>query len=523
MSASHTINLGMSWRWFMGVCLVGACLLTFTLMRGLALERHDRDFPLYAQFVMRVFGPSEARHFSMNSNGVNMLGYHGVEGETSFYQAIHFEPVKYVEGMVYWMTRQLAAVFAVRIMTVLAAVVYFLRVFPDRSPAGQRFAGCVAACYLACPSLPYLAGFDLRPFTYLVPFVFASGVAIMYRRPSVETLMLFNLPFLAREESMILMLFLLLVAGLDRFDGTARSLSPILPMGLCWLGWVVVILGYFHWTGYLNGYHVVDPSFRKIAGMLIAKVSLSIACGCVCCGVVGVLVVWQVLKRGWLVTYRSVVRCMVLCPLLMLFAWEGYVLITRNVGIGPTSKALPWWRIVAYDERLALGGYVALLCILMCRDAVSVTVRKWIVGVLLFGFAVECTLWVVPTGAPAREFSRYLAKIQEVRPIRDIQEMLDPKTDPVLCDYETCQAFVEHRDMWVYERLPLHLAPEIYRYYPENREMLASLIKHRTFHVAVTAEHEQDIRDILSLSGRSADVDCIIRGSGFVTFRCLAK
>lgn len=125
------------------ILLIAATCLAAILFNQLALqamEFHSRDYTYYLQFAAKLLHDRLTPHHSLNPEGFNFLGFHGIDGEAGLHQAIHIEPIKYLDALVYALSRTPTALIVRRSLLFFAPALYFLRVFPTSTRANRRFA-----------------------------------------------------------------------------------------------------------------------------------------------------------------------------------------------------------------------------------------------------------------------------------------------------------------------------------------------------------------------------------------------
>jgi len=76
-----------------------------------SIEMHRKDFGYYAQFSAKLSDPKVSKQLSFQPEGTNVFGIGGVEGERSFHQAVHFEPIKYAYSLIYFVFKSPLSIF----------------------------------------------------------------------------------------------------------------------------------------------------------------------------------------------------------------------------------------------------------------------------------------------------------------------------------------------------------------------------------------------------------------------------
>lgn len=160
-----------------------ACLATilFNQLTLQAMEFHTRDYTYYLQFAAKLLHDRLTPHYSLNPEGPNFLGFHGIDGEAGLHQAVHIEPIKSLDALVYAIFRTSTALIVWRSLLFFAPILYFLRVFPTPTPSDRRFAALFVLLYCLYPATPMAAVYDLRPFGLLAPAFLAFNTLFLAR------------------------------------------------------------------------------------------------------------------------------------------------------------------------------------------------------------------------------------------------------------------------------------------------------------------------------------------------------
>lgn len=483
------------------VVLTGCWLMLFPLesARRQALAYHPQDFPFYAQFLARVYDGTRPPAYALNPNGMNAFGFWGTEGESNFHQAIHGEPIKYVEALIYRLAGSLTPVWALRWLVLLAAPAYLMRVAPQRTAGESAWVSLIALLYVLLPSFPFLALYDLRPFAYLVPFFGMATVAVACRRPPLETAVLFALLFLAREEALILGVVLIVMQAVMPGPVPARR-RRVTVLALVWLAALAATGAFFAWTGYHNRYEVSHFTWAKLlefAGRLVTPARALL--GALALVLLGSLLALGRRCRLWRdPEWRPwTAYALVFAPL----AQQFYAFLLQGLRHRQALNAENVLQLLLYDERWALGGCCVLLAVWLAgfRPSAPRDLRRP-ARVLLACAALSLVAWIVPPASPARQLLHWRRAAQTAQPVWQFRATADRQA-PVLCDYATAQAFFDFPEMLVYQRLPTTMSRDAARYFPANRERLLAWLRDREVTLVFDAPHQVDLEPLCRDAG----------------------
>lgn len=460
------------WRFAEAATLVLYLLLvSLSLQLASARERalayHTRDYAYYARFHAALFDAEVAPRYALNPRGRNFLGYRGVEGVSGLHRAVHLEPIKYL--------RAAFPAHAFDALLFFAPALYLVFRMPRRDARDRLFHVGAAAAYLLLPSGQPSVAYDLRPYLLLLPFFSLAVLALLARRSRLEALALFQLPFLAREEALVLAPIAILAAAADARARPAAGVRP--PLAALWasvLAWAAATIAYFSWTGYER-----SLSFWG-AVVLIAGGSAAAA------GAVSGLARRFPGLAPWL---PPLLLASVALPLL------------------PRAEDATLAELL-YHPRHALVSGAALLALVAAWPALRAPRARGaaIAAVAALALAFGAASLADVDGSARALRRAYAERARDAEVVFEARARLDRATSVVLCDYATHQAFFDFEHAYAFERLPWYLVPGDARFYPENQSMLRRLIRERVDVIAVAAESLDLVRAEVRAAGLSLGV-----------------
>lgn len=202
------------------------------------------DFGFYHQFAARAGRVELGDSQTFNVQGNNMFGIVGREGQDHLHQAIHFEPIKYLDVLGFRLGAGTTWMFLWRSL-IHALPLLFLLLASWTSEKKVPWL-LLALAYVLFPSFLFHATFDLRPYQVLAPALFCLFLAVVVELPGPWVFGALALALFAREEALLLAGFGVVL--LQLVSPQRRRL--VQSTAALWLVWLAVTLAYMAWTGY---------------------------------------------------------------------------------------------------------------------------------------------------------------------------------------------------------------------------------------------------------------------------------
>lgn len=471
------------------LCAVLVCLSTLLAIRKQkSLGYHTRDYTYYAQFQAKLLDGGRSPRLSLNPYGRNLFGFRGVEGSTGLHQAIHFEPIKYLQAVVYALSGGPLGVYLFNALVFFSPALYLIFRMPQRSAWDRQFYGLAAGIYLLYPSSQLCATFDLRPFLFLLPFFFLCVLAVHARRSKLEAVALFNLPFLAREEALVLAPIAILYAyAKTQQEPSAGDRALLRPLVASYLAWLLASMAFFFWTGY--------PNSGTVWGVLLL---LALASGA---GAAGIATAARRLGPAseWL---------------------PPLVLSLAAIPLAYRAEDLGAERLL-FDPRYTLCAGWALLVIVAAWPAIrGPRGRKGVLAGLTALLLLLLAANLEPEGRSALAAHRvHAARAADAAIVFDLRRSLDPASSAVLADYTTHQAFFDFESVYALERLPWYLSPGDSRFFPENAGMLRRLIREKIEVIAVSTANLGRVTEEVAAVGLEGSLQEIAANEHYAILR----
>lgn len=422
-----------------GVVALAAAMLSmigFHLMRrGLAF--HDRDFGFFVTHYAHVWDVPAWARVPMNPNGNDVFGFEGIDGYPTVRDEVHASPIEYLLAPVYLLTRSVYALQVVFIGAYLATFAYVVRrpIPATRTPIARVI---VVALLALTPATLYATTFDLRPFILLGPFVVLLAVALVSRAPGRHLAAIAALGLAAREDAAIVLALAAAYLHLDGRPVDARRLYAAVVL------YVIVFFAVFTWAlGFAHAWNaeslaafallavypalaLVPPSLRAALARGLAR-HRTLAVLVVALPFFGIAL-RHVLNVGW-PRHHFVFSARWYAPLALLAIAAADLIETRTHG----------------RARHALAGGLAIAALLG--------------GV---GSVVQLSRW-------ARDADEHA----DFWPVRTAI----PADAPIVTDYDHYQAFSDHAQVLVWDRMPAYLEPSEGRDHPgDHAHLRAALV-----------------------------------------------
>ena len=448
---------------FFCVLYIGSSLLTafFGLTKFRALDYHGLDFTYYLEFSVKVFDRSLSHRFSGSPGGINFLNFFGIDGGASLHQGVHFEPVKYIFGSLYYFFPYVGVLFFFAGAFYFLPLLYLVFAYRTAEPTDKLFAMLVGVSYALFPSALGAATYDLRPYSFFAPLLFMIFLAINLRRSLLGTTILFNTLFLIREEALFFggVIILYIIFSLRGKELRER----IRPFVVSWLMWAAVTATYFWWAGFARQ---SDGSFTSRFGGV----------GLVVC-VIGLSILASAFRKKFnlekIVYFPLLIG---LLPIVWVFIAERQTWSLRYI-VGP----------LLYDARWSLLWVFILALIFILWQTVS-PIRRWrflcvygtaSIVIIVFNFLplINSVLSIVRADR---------LKAIDAAVVFQMRDRTRPGSSFILTDDTTHKAFPDFEHVFAYEALPAYMITSSQRYYPENRALLSRLLKEKIEYIVIS-------------------------------------
>lgn len=241
--------------------------VSFAVFKYKALLMDHIDFSYYLQFSARAFDVSSSK-FNLLQIGHNMFGLLGIDGGLGLHRAIHFEPIKYLFGLIYFIFGSPIAIFVFYSLFCFFPAIYLLKISNKFLSDNKSFLVKMSFLYCLFPSMFALASFDLRPYAFLLPASVLLFLSIQLNRPKWEIFLFFNILFLIREEALYIgLLFVFLYFISHNYTIERKRVTRYLFLN--WLFWFFLIVNYIIWTGYQFRSNLLDKIISLIPILFI--------------------------------------------------------------------------------------------------------------------------------------------------------------------------------------------------------------------------------------------------------------
>jgi hypothetical protein len=223
----------------------------FSYIEYKSLSFHPRDYSYYLEFPAKIVDKNLENRYSINPIGKNMFLQNGAEGSASFFQSLHFEPIKYIfyPGL-YVFARTPILIFGFIAFLYFFPIAYIAIHLSNQSKLNSIFLFLLSIVYIIFPTSFFVPSFDLRPYVLLGPIFLTGVLAFLLSKSTTEKILWFNILFLIREEALIFSITTIFLAIV--IDSDNKKL--LLTFAICWVCWAILIATYFIWTGYESGF-----------------------------------------------------------------------------------------------------------------------------------------------------------------------------------------------------------------------------------------------------------------------------
>lgn len=465
-----------------GLLVTFAVVMNQTYLESLSF--HTKDFPYYLQFGLKWLDSHYTPRMSINPNGISFLGFYGPETTTSIHQAIHFEPIKYLDALVYWLSREASVLFIWRAILAFLPLLYLPWILKNQYKGEWGWWLTVFLTLATLPPTLANAVYDLRPFQLIAPLLCCGILAIGLHRPRWEQLLWLNALFLVREEA------LLLGAGLVGYTWWQERYNLHLPksakgMAFCWGVWVGVVALYYGWAGFPNRYLI--PLVERTSPPSVNLLALIPVAGAI---ILLLFIIFRWRKKG--------VPPTLLIPTLLLFPigwqlWTSFRDDDTNDIIGG----------LLFNPQLYLF-YLLFVSILIIMGVESGKRLQRYFTVLFAGIVIASLLVTFShEESPYREWREAQEDIADTESVRNLSFQTNPYQTTILTDESAFQAFYGYENVMVYDYLPWYIAQDEARFYPANAPTLHFICTSTVAYIVIEESSEEAVRqDCMVPSGR---------------------
>ena len=467
-----------------------------TLKRD-ALQFHTRDYPYFVEQAARLADPLLSNRYALNIDGYNFLGLQGTQGVKAIYQALHTGYFRYTYAVLYGLFKSTLSLYIVYSLIFFLPILYFALLPRPNTRAAWLQVVLFALLYLLLPSALNSVTYDLRPRILFISAWSLVALAVYYRRPFLEKLILFLFLLCLREEG-ILLGAIVLILNFIRTPAAGRWKQTIVFLILD-LAAAAAFLAFMAW----GGYNRVEPAFDPMN--FLDKLTPTSLAALLVGAVLLILLVFFVSRR-----HRAH-----LASLLFLLAYSAAILMTglstyrdiilwyrTRIAIAPVSPWEVFLEVIAGAQN-SLTFYILILLLILLLDFISGRRRAYLAG----GLGVLCIFFAaLSVYNNMLEISAWNRALAPARLVWDFKAGQDRYQTNLLLDYNTYQAFYDFEHTAVYNRLPLWMVNPEDRFYPENKDVLARLIRERMQYAVISQESLANVRELAAMAGMPAKV-----------------
>jgi len=502
------------WGILLGIGISIFFSIYFSYVKFLALGYEHFDFAFYLQFAAKLSDPQLIDQYSTNPNGRNFLYFAGPEGYRHFHQAIHFEPIKYVFVVAYYLFKSPISVFTVFGVLYFLPLVYITLIFPLHTAQDRMLLLFTVGIFTFYPSTFKTISWDLRPYIFLAPGLMFALVAIVFRRPLWERVFGLMFLLLAREESLILGSCVVAYNFLSEMRQKRNSSKTTTVLGGMLIAWGLITVSYYRWAHYS-----LNISAKMLERVLYVKRTPVIPMIFVCLLLIGVVAIsryWTGLMKKMDHRVNRFLPVIVFSFCIIPLTMEFLYYFKRELHDYQHPQLLDILKFVFHEllwaPRYTLYAVVVLLVAILVWEAMSSAERKkhaWIMtmtGILLLIMAVPSLVFIQRSFSTYRhQFDKYSSLVFNAR------NSTDKYADYILCDRDTYQAFFDYNHIFVYNKIPCYLLKNCFiewdnLFYPRNLPMLQQLVTNDIQYIVTSQKNMNVMRQLLERSGKKWNV-----------------
>lgn len=459
-----------------------------------AIQFHTRDYSYFIEQAAKLADPRLTNRFALNIEGRNFLGLQGTEAVNNPYQAIHTEYFRYTYALIYALFHSTLPVYTFYCLIFFLPLLYFA-FLQGAKPGGWKVMILFSLLYVLLPVMVNSITYELRPRVLFASAWSLAVLAVMYERPFLEKLLAFGLLLSIREEGIVLGLAVIGLNFLHMGNRAGRWKQALILLALDATAFGL-FLAFMRWGDYTRVDALFDP--RNLLNHLLSAYLYPIL-AVVILLVATTVLIWRKrrahMTSWWMLLVYVGVLAVTVVPFAQDFSHTYEVLNSER----PLSGMETYLLAVTYPQG-SLSFYVFILLMALLWDHTAGRSRQVLQAAMLLLCAgcLVTTLVAVPGQLEAWQQS-----LPSTRLVWNFKAGIDRYQTNVLVDYSTYQAFYDCENIVVYNRLPLWMVDPEERFYPDNKQVLAQLIRERMEYAVIARDSYENVRELANLAGVS--------------------
>lgn len=477
----------------LGIYLLAVILATSLMaLKRDALQFHTRDYNYFVEQAARLTDPNLEKSFALNIEGYNLLGLQGIEGVKSLYHAIHAEYFRYIYVILYAIFQDVLPLYIFYSAFFFLPILY-LALLPHQDRRTHLFLLVgFSLLYILFPATLNAVTSDLRPRMLFASAWSLAVLAVFYRRPFLEKLLMLVLLMAIREEGILLAIFIIALNYILMPGHPDRRRQTLIFSTLA-IAAIGAFLAFMSWGEYQRVDDVYNP--LNFLALFLSDPRLL--------ALITLLLIAALVGLYWIKKRSSLNTALLLAVYLGAVALTGAqwlrdtlrAFLTLN-----TAHATFWEYFLAAvtNETTALTFYIAILGLVLLWSSTRGRLRRTlttIIATLAVVFAFTTLAYMPP------QFAQWRLNRAPARLIWDFVDQHDRYQTKLLLDYATYQAFYNFDQVIVYNRLPLWDTLPEKRYYPQNKPAVALQIQKGIQYAVIARESLPNVLELASLAG----------------------
>ena len=426
-----------------------------------------------------------------------MFGRWGLEGRKGLHDCVHFEPFKYIYGLIYKLTQSPTSISIFIAILYFLPLIYIVRFFPVKDITGYIFILAILLLYSFYPSIIYYVTIELRPFILFNSTVVLLALSFIMHRPFKESLIIYNFMFLMREEALILGIIAIVSYLILNFKDKKRLPKRLLWFGISWFFWALVIFIYYKSFELSQLKPMVSLSI--VLAFLLQKPAVLVSLSIV------------LTAFGFIVLNRKLRKESAHVLAIMLFMIPYiYKIIGQSRGTTLTLKEVinsllfdPMW---TYIFIMMLVIWIMFFRILRNRKHKTI-VAAFSMLIVVFCFALN----IFSQRSIVKRFHLCLEEAEKTKIIFDLRKETDRMNTIILCDPITIPLFYDFENAYGFFSAPAFLADDKHRFFPNNSQFLTEMLKKTDYITAYKPQKKSE----LAARAKAMDIIEVLKDYGF--------
>jgi len=465
--------------------------VSYAKYRYYNLSQH-RDLGFFLEFPAKILDPKLANRYIYASGGTNIFGQAGFEGEHGFFKTTHFSPIKYTYILIYKLFPGPMGLFVYFSSLFFLPVLYFPLIHSRENWLELTFIILFVFLFVIAPNTLLASTGEIRPRLLYSAFIPLAFLAIQYKRPLIEKVILFTALLAIREEGIIFGLLLIIYSAIHLSNNKDKKKTIQLFSFIYLINLFVVIWYFFIYTNF--------PYSEGNSNLSILSTRPTLLTGFIVLGIVYiciVLILWRIsrsknpvklwgkveLNKHGIIILKMLVFALFFLPYIVISLTDVINKMAGERTISVINAALI--RLLSHYWFSIIFIFLLLMFVILWDEIASQKCKKRVLLILIILFFCSSLIFYQAHPNFPSYFSASSEK-QPIAPLMDLRDITDPYETNILVGYKVYPIFYDYNNIFLYWLLPVDQARMRERRYPQNTEILSRMIDEEIDYIAIT-------------------------------------